>query len=110
MLALIFALVIIGVGYIGYQIIGHRGPFYCATSDKTLKMKRSEAFKIARQSECSKKGWIIPLVGSCNENSGTWWLNMITKGHDGCSPACVVDITTQKAEINWGCTGLNPNN
>jgi hypothetical protein len=41
----------------------------------------------------------------CNEGTGTFWLNMnLTK--PGCNPACVVDIATGKAEINWRCTGL----
>ena len=43
----------------------------------------------------------------CNENTGTYWINLnITR--EGCSPACVVHIDTRKAEINWRCTGLIP--
>jgi len=43
----------------------------------------------------------------CNENTGTYWINLnITK--EGCSPACVVNIETRTAEINWRCTGLIP--
>ena len=26
----------------------------------------------------------------------------------GCAPACVVNVVTKKAEINWRCTGLLP--
>ena len=41
----------------------------------------------------------------CNENSGTWWIELnMTKA--GCNPACVVDVSTGQAEINWRCTGL----
>ncbi len=41
----------------------------------------------------------------CNEGTGTYWINLnLTK--QGCSPACVINVETQKAEINWRCTGL----
>ena len=41
----------------------------------------------------------------CNEGTGTYWINLnITK--QGCNPACVISLETQKAEINWRCTGL----
>jgi hypothetical protein len=41
----------------------------------------------------------------CNEGSGTFWINLnLTK--QGCSPACVINVETKKAEINWRCTGL----
>ena len=41
----------------------------------------------------------------CNEGTGTFWINLnLTK--KGCSPACVVNIDSKKAEINWRCTGL----
>jgi len=43
----------------------------------------------------------------CNENTGTYWINLnITK--EGCSPACVINLETRTAEINWRCTGLIP--
>jgi hypothetical protein len=44
----------------------------------------------------------------CNEGTGTFWINMnITK--KGCNPACVINLETNQAEINWRCTGLLPN-
>jgi hypothetical protein len=44
----------------------------------------------------------------CNEGTGTYWISTnITK--PGCNPACVVDVGTQTAEINWRCTGLITN-
>jgi len=42
---------------------------------------------------------------SCNEGTGTWWFDLAQK-KAGCSPACVVDVNSGKAEINWRCTGL----
>src|SRR6056297_2765869 len=62
----------------------------------------ADAREIAEQSECGDR-----LTGEyfCNENSGTWWLDLdIDK--EGCNPACVVDVVTREAEINWRCTGL----
>jgi hypothetical protein len=41
----------------------------------------------------------------CNEGTGTMWINLnLTK--QGCNPACVINVETKKAEINWRCTGL----
>jgi hypothetical protein len=61
----------------------------------------NDAMLIAAQSECGDK---IEGTRFCNEGTGTWWidLDITTKG---CSPACVVDVVTKKAEINWRCTG-----
>lgn len=61
----------------------------------------NDAMLIAAQSECGDK---LKSTHVCNEGTGTWWidLNIIAKG---CSPACVVDVVTKKAEINWRCTG-----
>jgi hypothetical protein len=41
----------------------------------------------------------------CNEGTGTYWINLnLTK--EGCNPACVINLETKEAEINWRCTGL----
>lgn len=41
----------------------------------------------------------------CNEGTGTFWIDMnITR--QGCSPACVINLETNTAEVNWRCTGL----
>lgn len=65
-------------------------------------MSLSEAKEIAKNSECGEE-----LTGEafCNSNTGTWWLNLdILK--KGCNPACVVNVVTKEAEVNWRCTGL----
>ena len=41
----------------------------------------------------------------CNEETGTWWIDLEIK-KQGCAPACIIDVNTKKAEINWRCTGL----
>ena len=40
-----------------------------------------------------------------NPNSNTWWIDM-TADKPNCNPACVVDVTTKTAEVNWRCTGV----
>lgn len=41
----------------------------------------------------------------CNEGTGTYWIGLNIE-KEGCSPACVIDLETREAEINWRCTGL----
>ncbi|MFZ5366410.1 MAG: hypothetical protein ACOZBZ_03940 [Patescibacteria group bacterium] len=85
------------------------GPDYCYKRETNLKMSRKEALKIALKSVCVKEGKISPLGWECNDYSGTWWFPLIVFGKaKGCSPACVVDIATKNAQVNWRCTGLIP--
>jgi len=45
--------------------------------------------------------------GTHNKGTQTWWFDAnLNATRPGCSPACVVDEKTEKAEINWRCTGL----
>ena len=75
------------------------GPEFCGM------MSRGEALKIAKQSQCMQEGKLTPFGYQCNEVTGTWWFNLnVTK--KGCLPACVVNILTKQAEVNWRCTGL----
>ena len=70
-------------------------------TDKGLSL--SAALEISLNSECSQGN--LEETFMCNENTGTWWLDLdIEKA--GCNPACVVDVETREAEINWRCTGL----
>jgi hypothetical protein len=65
-----------------------------------------EASEIALESECADQG-ILGDTESCNSNTGTWWINLKPYTEkEGCNPACVIDIETKAAEINWRCTGL----
>lgn len=76
----------------------------CAQQEQACNgMSLTEAKQIAADSECSQGN----LTGSqmCNENTNTWWIDLnIVK--QGCNPACVVDVITKQASINWRCTGL----
>ena len=68
-------------------------------------MGLDEALSIANNSNCKQVGDLQPSP-YCNYNTGTWWFD-IDINRPGCKPACVVDIETKTAEINWRCTGVN---
>jgi len=63
-----------------------------------------DAQKAFETSQCSREG--SPDKHYCNENTGTWWIDIVAY-RKGCSPACVINVATKKAEINWRCTGAN---
>ncbi len=69
-------------------------------------MNLSEAKEIALRSECVKEG-SLKTESFCNQDTGTWWLDLEIE-KEGCAPACVINISTKEAEINWRCTGLIP--
>ena len=75
---------------------------FCQDEEKNS-MTISDAKEIAKASECGDK--FLDNYHMCNENTGTWWIDLEIE-KEGCSPACVVNIVTRKAEINWRCTGL----
>ncbi|HPN67254.1 MAG TPA: hypothetical protein PLZ62_01210 [bacterium] len=73
--------------------------------NKSTVMTEEQARKIAEQT-CIKGGEALGL-GSYNPNSKTWWFDAnLNSVREGCNPACVVSEETEKAEINWRCTGL----
>jgi hypothetical protein len=82
------------------------GPDSCVKANTQESMLLTEAREIALKSECFQQGG---LTGKsiCNDYTGTWWLDLDIE-KPGCAPACVVDVVTKKAEINWQCTGLIP--
>ncbi len=76
---------------------------FCAKEYTNARLSISEAIAIAKSSECGKYGIKEPYA--CNNITGTWWLSLDAK-KEGCNPACVVNVETKAAEINWRCTGL----
>lgn len=75
------------------------------STDITHTLTESEARVIAGKF-CIKGGEALSS-GVYNENSKTWWYDAnLNATRPGCSPACVVDTVTKKAEVNWRCTGL----
>ena len=74
---------------------------YCTSpSGKTMSLMKAK--ELAINSECGNR---LTETHVCNENTGTWWIDLDIQ-QSGCSPACVVDVELQTAEINWRCTGL----
>lgn len=60
------------------------------------------AKQIAVDSECGDR---LKDTYSCNQITGTYWIDLDIE-REGCSPACVVNVETREAEINWRCTGV----
>jgi hypothetical protein len=77
---------------------------FCQKKGTDFKLSLSEAKEIAILGECGDK---LKDTYICNEITGTWWINLDIE-KEGCSPACVIDVETKIAEINWRCTGLLP--
>ncbi len=76
----------------------------CQKKDTDAKLSLSEAKEIALLSECGDR---LKDTYICNEITGTWWINLDIE-KEGCNPACVINVETKTAEINWRCTGLIP--
>ncbi len=89
----------------GYNVTGNQ----CRVNEElvfTQKMSYEEALQIAQNSICTQEGALLN-THFFNENSKTWWIDLKTNPErQGCSPACVINAVTKKAEINWRCTGL----
>lgn len=73
----------------------------CSKGDQKLSLE--DAKEIAINSECNQGE--LKDNAFCNENTGTWWIDLDIE-KEGCNPACVIDVVTKTAEINWRCTGL----
>jgi len=77
---------------------------FCVKKGTDEKLSLDEAKQIAlKDSECSKGN--LKETYMCNEVTGTWWFDLDIE-KQGCMPACVVNVATKEAEINWRCTGL----
>lgn len=83
-------------------------------SDSGMVLTMADAYQIASQSGCALEGELArrdldPTYFFCNEVTGTVWIELNPfEFREGCSPACVVDMASRTAEINWRCTGLIP--
>lgn len=87
-------------------------PRQCSTGEKTFTeescsygeyvLTLNDAKQIASESECGSN---FKETSVCNENTGTYWIDLDIE-QEGCNPACVIDLETRTAEINWRCTGL----
>lgn len=75
----------------------------CIKQGTNEKMSLEEAKIIAETSECVVQG---PLKeeAMCNQYTGTWWIDIDIE-KEMCNPACVVNVLTKNASVNWRCTG-----
>ena len=73
---------------------------HCSSGEYVLTLEIAK--QIAKDSECGDR-----LKGNyqCNEVTGTYWIDLDIE-EEGCNPACVINLETREAEINWRCTGL----
>jgi hypothetical protein len=69
-----------------------------------VRMSIDNAFAIAEESVCASEGALLSAY-VCNEGTNTLWIDLDID-MEGCSPACVVNVLTGEAEINYRCTGL----
>lgn len=72
-------------------------------AEKCGSMSFGAAKQIALSSNCTQ----LKKTHFCNEGTGTWWIDLDIQ-KQGCSPACVINVVNNTAEINWRCTGLIP--
>lgn len=77
---------------------------FCQKKGTDIKLSLSEAKNIAIQGQCGDK---LKDTYICNEITGTWWIDLDIE-KEGCNPACVINVETKTAEINWRCTGFLP--
>ncbi|MBU3956929.1 hypothetical protein KKI19_01425 [Patescibacteria group bacterium] len=78
----------------------------CVKVGTKEEMSLLEAKEIALESECVEEGNLTDEY-FCNDYTGTWWIDLDIQ-KPGCAPACVINVSTGEAEINWRCTGLIP--
>ena len=68
-------------------------------------MTISEALDIGEASGCAQEG-VLTFRYICNSETGTLWIDLEPYAEKpGCSPACVVNLVTRQASVNWRCTG-----
>jgi len=77
---------------------------YCIKADTGERLSFSDAQQIALVSDCILEGGLKETY-MCNGATGTWWIDLDIE-KEMCNPACVINVATMQAEINWRCTGV----
>ena len=75
---------------------------FCSKTDTQELLTLADAKQIAINSECGDR---LKEPSMCNQDTGTWWIDLDIE-KEGCNPACVIDIITKEASINWRCVGV----
>lgn len=76
----------------------------CVQGQYCGSMSLSEAKEIAVGSECGDR---LKAESFCNSDTGTYWIDLDIE-REMCNPACVVNVATREAVINWRCMGALP--
>ncbi len=79
----------------------------CVDKNTGASLSYQEAVEIAQGSECLMEGGQLKETSFCNEDTGTWWIDLDLE-MPNCNPACVVDLNSKTAEINGRCMGGLP--
>ena len=79
-------------------------PQIAASPTAAPPMSLDEAQQIASQSASCAQAGTLQDTAVYNPNSNTWWIDL-KADQPNCNPACVVDVQTKTAEVNWRCTG-----
>lgn len=77
---------------------------FCVKTGSGEKLGLTEAREIGGAGECGDR---LKDTYTCNADTGTWWIDLDIV-REGCNPACVINVVTKEASINWRCTGLMP--
>ncbi len=73
----------------------------------TPPMSESEAQQIASQGECAQVAKTTKK-GTYDSKTNTWTFDLDAQ-QKGCNPACVVDVATKTARVDWRCApGVTP--
>jgi hypothetical protein len=80
---------------------------YCVKEGTINAMSLEDALTLAVNSECTEEGTLSSDF-MCNSVTGTWWIDLDVQGYPNCNPACVINVETEEAGINWRCTGAIP--
>lgn len=72
----------------------------CTTPYGGGSMSYSEAKDIAEDSPCGKYG--LKSYHYCSQTSGKWSIDLDIE-KEGCKPACIINIETKSAQIDWRC-------
>ena len=81
--------------------------FLAGCTSSAPPMSESEAQQIAAQSECSQVAKTTKKA-TYDSKTNTWTIDLDAQ-QKGCNPACVVDVATKTARVDWRCApGITP--
>lgn len=75
---------------------------FCSKKDTQELLTLVDAKQITINSECGDR---LKEPSICNQDTGTWLIDLDIE-KEGCNPACVIDVITKEASINWRCMGV----